>query len=169
MIWRSLLGISFCFLTAVVEAKGPTQDLSQGWRFSPGDQPEWAAEDFDDSGWDQIEVGKPWERAGNPRLDGYAWYRLRFKIDPQLRDSPELQRSGKMIFCLGKIDDIDQAWLNGTSIGQTGSFPDSYSTQWAKQRLYEGPSHLLRSEQENVLAVRVYDGSHLGGMYEGPY
>ncbi len=37
---------------------------------------------------------------------------------------------------LGKIDDADQTYLNGKLIGETGSFPPNYVTQWEKQRIY---------------------------------
>ena len=35
---------------------------------------------------------------------------------------------GRMIDPAGKIDDVDQTWLNGELVGQTGAFPDAFES-----------------------------------------
>ena len=74
---------------------------------------------------------------------------------------------------LGKIDDIDEAFLNGKLIGQTGVFSDkpensNFKNEWQELRGYIFPANLLNKNGENVIAVRVYDGYINGGIYEGP-
>ena len=72
---------------------------------------------------------------------------------------------------LGKIDDVDETYLNGELIGKTGRMRKdgsiSSNNDYIKIRGYTIPRSLLR-EKTNVLAVRVYDGFKDGGIYEGP-
>src|ERR1044071_3947159 len=65
--------------------------LEGAWRFHTGDDPQWAAANTDDSGWETIDmtaapgshdddVGLPdyvggWMAHGHPGYHGYAWYR----------------------------------------------------------------------------------------------
>ena len=62
---------------------------------------------------------------------------------------------------------MDQTWFNGTRIGATGGFPDSYEPNWLASRAYLIPAHLIHWDDDNVFAIRVYDGAGQGGMYEG--
>lgn len=70
---------------------------------------------------------------------------------------------------LGKIDDADQTYFNGKLIGETGSFPPNYTTQWEKQRVYTIPENEVQWDKENVIAVRIYNLVGGMGMWEGPY
>jgi sialate O-acetylesterase len=98
--------------------------------------------------------------------DGYAWYRYRFRPSPGLEGK-------KLIMLLGKVDDNDETYLNGERIGRTGAMdprPDKVRTsgEYAVLRAYTIPPALLKFGEENVLAVRVYDGWLHGGIYDGP-
>ena len=42
----------------------------------------------------------------------------------------------------------------------------TYALQW--ERFYIIPPHLIRWDQENVIAVRVYDIYRTGGIWDGP-
>jgi beta-galactosidase/beta-glucuronidase len=46
------------------------------WQFKTGDDPAWASSNFDDSSWQQIQVGEPWEGQGHTGYTGFGWYRL---------------------------------------------------------------------------------------------
>jgi len=48
--------------------------------------------------------------------DGYAWYR---KSIVWTGNADE-----KMVIMMGKIDDIDQVFINGIFVGSTGNFPE---------------------------------------------
>ena len=62
------------------------------------------------------------------------------------------------------------AYLNGTQIGQTGSFPEDvkgYVTAYNQisEFHFSANDPALKWDGENVLAVRVYDGGGGGGIY----
>jgi cephalosporin-C deacetylase-like acetyl esterase len=144
-------------------------DLEQGWVCHTGDDETWAAPDLDDTSWRPIAVGKPWEQAGLGDYDGFAWYRLRFRAPASLKDNADFQTFQMLKLHLGKIDDVDRTWLNGEVIGETGSFPESFSGAYDTVREYRVPAGLVRWDEDNVIAVRVYDHEGAGGMCEGPY
>ncbi|MBD0372902.1 MAG: SpoIIE family protein phosphatase [Pyrinomonadaceae bacterium] len=61
-----------------------------GWKYHAGDDPRWAAADFDDSGWknltnDEINANPSEALEG---WDGRAWFRLRLRVDEQLVNRP---------------------------------------------------------------------------------
>jgi len=146
----------------------PRLDLSQGWRFSPGDDPARSATAFDDSSWKPIAVGIPWEKAGYPGLDGFGWYRLRVTIPAKWKASPAIRDSSLLVLELGPVDDADETWFNGTKVGATGRMPPDYETAWDQPRAYRVPASIVKWGAENVIAVRVYDGQNEGGIYPGP-
>jgi sialate O-acetylesterase len=80
-----------------------------------------------------------------------------------------------MVLLLGKIDDIDQTFLNGEYVGSIGDweFEDvpinfNHNNEWETIRGYYIPDSLITPGKEMTLAVRVYDGYLDGGIYEGP-
>jgi sialate O-acetylesterase len=80
----------------------------------------------------------------------------------------------KMVIMLGKIDDIDQVYINGTLVGSTGNFPQGSSTRVSTGQEFDAfrgyyiPEGLLKKGQKNVISVRVLDTGGIGGIYEGP-
>lgn len=128
------------------------------WLFKAGDNPCYSQTACDDSDWKEISVPGYWEHQGYPDLEGYAWYRVHFTI-------PRQAPGQELFLCPGTIDDVDQTFLNGVSIGQSGLFPPDLMTDTLVQRLYAIPAGLLK--EKNVLAVRVYDARGLGGIYGG--
>lgn len=136
------------------------------WKFSAGSNSEWKEPDFDDSDWKNMLVPARWELQGYRDYDGYAWYRKSFHL-------PATYRNQDLILILGKIDDLDETYLNGELIGKTGRMegfggPVIKGDEWQQIRAYQIPSASLRYGGENILAVRVYDGLIDGGIYEGP-
>jgi sialate O-acetylesterase len=138
--------------------------LEGEWKFSQGDDPERSRMDFNDWDWATIMVPAPWETQGFKDYDGFAWYRKRFII-------PEKYRNEKLVLLLGKIDDLDQTYLNGQFIGETGNM-DGVSLfvddEWLEYRAYKLTNSYIRYGSYNVLAVRVWDGLVTGGIYQGP-
>jgi len=139
--------------------------LDTGWIMKTGDHPDWAAVGLDDGGWLPIRTGFPWEEAGHPDYDGYAWYRIRFTIPELWRPKEE---HGFLCLSLGFIDDADETYWNGIRIGATGVMPPDYQTAYFTRRRYRVPTDRIRWGQPNVIAVRVYDGDGNGGLYRGP-
>ena len=142
-------------------------NLQTTWKFKTGDDPKRKDIEFDDSGWDEIFVPSSWEDQGYRDYDGYAWYRKSFVY--QGSDAAD-----KLVVLLGKIDDIDQLYINGTLVGSTGKFPSRSSDwpnggpEWNASRGYYVPEGLIQKGKVNVIAVRVLDTGGNGGIYEGP-
>ncbi|MEM6345717.1 MAG: sialate O-acetylesterase [Bacteroidota bacterium] len=111
--------------------------------------PIWAANDLDESEWEDMMLPNLWESAGLPNLDGIVWFRFSFEIpnDQALSDAQIL---------LGPIDDNDITYLNGQEIGRY----NGYNTP----RVYEVSKGALR-KGKNVIAVRVEDTGGGGGLW----
>jgi hypothetical protein len=137
------------------------QELPITWRFKIGDNMDWRAPGYDDRQWESIHVPAFWETQGHRNYDGYGWYRVRFKLNPELRGQ-------HLILFLGKIDDIDEAYLNGERIGKTGLKYRDNNSDFSRWRAYTIPNEKIYPDRENVIAVRVYDGFMHGGIYIGP-
>ena len=135
-------------------------NLNGEWKFKIGDNSSWADPGFNDAGWSSIQAPSPWEDQGYRGYDGYAWYRKTIAIDKSFQDQD-------LILQLGYIDDIDEVFVNGQKIGQSGSFPPSYWTAYNALRKYSIPGKLLKFGQENLIAIRVYDSQLEGGIVNG--
>jgi sialate O-acetylesterase len=137
-------------------------NLQSVWKFQPGDDMRRREPDYNDSGWGDILVPSKWEDQGYRDYDGPAWYRKSFIYQSTGDD--------KMVILLGKIDDIDQVYINGILVGSTGDFKNESSTgqEWTAFRGYFIPDGVLKKGQKNVIAVRVIDTGGDGGIYEGP-
>ena len=141
-----------------------------GWKFHTGDDKTWSSASFDDGAWKPIDVGKQWEDQGYANYDGYAWYRLHIAIPSALKTNSFLKESLRLE--LGKIDDGDQVFLNGKLVGQNaGRTKDITQGQYNLERIYTIPlgDTAIHWDQDNVIAVRVYDHGGGGGMYDGKY
>ncbi|GAA4314676.1 putative Ig domain-containing protein [Compostibacter hankyongensis] len=144
--------------------------LDNGWKFRQGDDTAWAAPAFNDDGWKAIKVGTPWEYQGYDNYDGYGWYRLHVKIPASLRSGSA--NPGDLRIELGKIDDGDEVYLNGKRIGANAGKKGSIKKgPYDALRVYRVGQNdpAIRWDGDNVIAVRVYDHSGNGGMWEGPY
>jgi hypothetical protein len=152
--------------------------LTGNWKFAEGDDVSWAQSGFDDAKWQDIAVGRPWEEQGHKGYDGFAWYRIKVRIPSTLRDRSSLKELVK--FDMATVDNYDQCYLNGSLIGENGVTIDHAQREneaafnkgdipWNAKRIY-----LLRSDdprihwdQENTIAVRVFDSGGNGGMEMG--
>lgn len=136
------------------------KDLRGLWKFRIGDHYEWASTAYDDSDWDDIRVPARWENEGFRGYDGYAWYRTQVTLDNDLKNKT-------LVLELGYVDDVDEVFINGIKVGQTGAFPPHYSTAYNALRKYQIPSDIIRYGQKNLIAVRVYDSQLEGGIISG--
>lgn len=144
------------------QEQGKIMDLSGRWKFEIGDDPRRAELSFDDSKWDQVTVPSAWEDQGYPGYDGYAWYRKHFTFSDDWT-------SKDLLLLLGRIDDVDEVYVNGEFIGFSGLFPPAYITSYSSYRQYPLPASTLRPGRDNVIAVRVYDQELSGGLIEGSF
>lgn len=143
---------------SLVSPGGAALGLPPVWKFSPGDSAAWKEPTFDDRAWSDMPLPSAWEQQGYPGLDSMGWYRVTFTV-------PADWPAGAAALVLGKIDDCDEAYLNGAPVGKTGTFPPGYATAWTTFRRYVVPGELLRRGADNTLAIRVFDGGGGGGLY----
>lgn len=139
-------------------------------KFHVGDNMEWKSADFNDSRWQMLSTGKTWDAQGITNNNAYAWYRFHFVLPEEMLRSSDMKETLRI--ALGEIDDVDEAYLNGMLVGKTGSMPqdkDGYQSAWNADRVYavSAKDKAVRWGQENVLAVRVYNGGAPGGMFLG--
>lgn len=123
-----------------------------------------------------------------PTNDIYIWYRLHFTVPEGFLSSIP---GRKVRIRIPGVDDVDRTWLNGTLLGQTGSFPEppldpqdpSYRNPapnattiyypgldiaWNQERAYYFDASLLKPG-DNVLAIKVFQLSQGGGLTSIPY
>ena len=147
---------------------GMKVDISlQGkWKFHLKDNLDWADAGYDDSSWEELFVPGKWEDQMYRNYDGFAWYRKTFRYTQDLGDY--------LVLLLGRIDDLDQVFINGQLVGSTGDFGSGdgrylhTDQQYRAFRGYYLPKAIFKPDQYNVIAVRVYDKHGGGGIYEGP-
>ena len=99
-----------------------------------------------------VAVPGPWEGHGlPPGADGTAWC-----VCEVVLDASDL--GGDLVLSLGRVDDDDETWFNGTRIGTTSGA--------GAERTYPVARALLR-EGVNRIAVRVTDRGGAGGIMGG--
>ncbi|MBP9581026.1 MAG: beta galactosidase jelly roll domain-containing protein [Ignavibacteriaceae bacterium] len=146
----------------------PDINLSGIWDFKTDDDSSFIKNDKVDSNTVKLMVPAHWDIQGYEYYDGFAWYKKSFFLPKELAGE-------SMILLLGKIDDIDQTFVNGILVGSTGlwnfkNVPTDFNSnfEWTQERIYSVPAKLLKFGETNTIAVRVYDGYKDGGIYEGP-
>ncbi|NBC82380.1 MAG: glycoside hydrolase [Bacteroidetes bacterium] len=135
------------------------------WKFNTGDHLQWSEPGFDDSHWTELFVPAYWENQGYRDYDGFAWYRRKVFVSGHFSNDP-------LVLILGKIDDLDEVYINGILIGSTGKIYDNpgkihVSEEYRAMRGYYIPRNVIRFGAINTIAVRIYDALGEGGIYEG--
>jgi alpha-galactosidase len=173
-----LLALIISFTSYAQTQKEQSINLNQSWKFIQGDNLAYAQPGFDDSGWKNIQVDKIWEASGYDPYDGYSWYRIKVVIPSSLKNSSFLKDSLRIY--LGKINNFDQSFLNGSLFGingrnvPAGIWPDTMfkkapQSLWDVKRPYTlaFSDPRIKWDHENIIAVRVFDEGGQGGMYTG--
>ena len=109
--------------------------LNGRWEFFPGDH---KLADLDELEPAFLDVPGLWEAQGYLELDGAAWYRRRFPLEP---------RDGHWTLCFGAVMDLAEVYLNCELLGTHDTAFTPFELD-ATDALVDG---------ENVLAVRVFD------------
>ena len=104
--------------------------------------------------WAHMKLPGLWEQAGLglEDLDGIVWFRKTITVSAEDAGKPAVLE-------LGKIDDADETYINGTKVGSTKGYNDV--------RHYIIPAGVLKSGK-NVIAVRIEDTGGGGGIYGEP-
>ena len=103
-------------------------------------------------GWNSVK-----ELAGH---DGFAWYRVAVNV-------PESWNGEPLQLDLGRIDDADETFFNGTRIGGMGGLRAGGGTAWNQERTYAVPAELVKPGEWNRISVRVLDTGGNGGIWSG--
>jgi sialate O-acetylesterase len=106
-----------------------------------GSQPNapWQSPELDESDWKSVKVPNGFDDVDMSTQNGVVWFRKSF-------DLPDPLPVGETILSLGPIYQIDQTWVNGQPVGNSGWGP--------YPRRYGMPSTLLKSGK-NLIAIRV--------------
>lgn len=135
----ALLALFIAWASTVSRAQGePAFSLTAGsiqdgksvelhklkWRYHPGDDMAWAAQDFDDASWEEL-PGSRIDPQAPPQSGwtGRGWFRLRFNLDEALVDktlamimtqggASEVYLDGKLLARFGEIKENDDAEYN---------------------------------------------------------
>lgn len=155
-----IIALLFSSYTAKAEDLRRIVNLMGYWKFSIGTDSKWASPNYNDEDWDQIRVPNSWENEGYNDYNGYAWYRKKFRIG-------EISKNEPIYLKLGRIDDVDEVYINGKLVGKTGGFPPAFETAYNHDRKYTIPHEYLNFSGYNTIAVKVYDTKQSGGIVGG--
>ncbi len=113
---------------------------------------EYSSGNFNDSDWKEMTLPAYWETKQLQNFNGLVWFRKDFNI-------PKGTSLKNLKLYLGKIDDMDETYINGKKIGsqlKTGF--------WDTERLYPIDDQILQ-EGKNTISVKVIDNYGGGGIY----
>ena len=145
-----LPGMAYAQIKA--DKAGGKISLEGPWKIRLGDDQRYAAPEYDDSSWDNINLPGSMMRYALDRtgtISGTLWIRKTITIDAKSpRDDVGL--------ILGRIGNADEAYFNGVKIGSTGRFPPRDLSMWNHPRYYVVPMSAVRYGAKNVIAVRIW-------------
>ena len=104
--------------------------------------------DLDDSHWAAINIGQAWEDQGYVGYDEGAWYRARIEMDAE--------EGLPVHLAFGGVDNNASVYVNGTFVGEHHGWNTPFILDISEAVKYKG---------QNVVAVWVYDGREMGGIY----
>lgn len=112
----------------------------------------WAAADFDNSAWSQMNIPSKWQEAGHLHT-GVFWFR-------RVIDVPAAWAGQDLVLHLGACDKTDTTYFNNLQVGSIGF---ETSNSWCTPRVYRIPGSEVKAGR-NVIATRVYSNIYDGGM-----
>ncbi len=144
-----------CLLIPGCDTGDPVIDLHSDWKLYFGDNFSIAEPECNESVLQPINLpGK----LSPKKTKQYLWLRKTITI-------PQSFKNTDVAFVLGKIWDVEQTYFNGYRIGSAGrEYPDFHS-EWNVFRYYIIPSHIIKYDRPNVIAIRVF--SNQNAEYNG--
>jgi hypothetical protein len=147
--------------------------LGDAWRFHTGDDPRWKARNFDDSGWQIMDLSAPasstdgdvglpnfhsgWMALGHPGYRGYAWYRRTVTIPAGHR--------GWDILGPTAVDDAYELYWNGVRLGASGRLGASPRVVGTRPMIFALPADAAGTR--GALAIRVFMQPGIGAASDG--
>ena len=139
--------------------------LNGPWKFITGDNMQYAQPDYDDSGWETMDLTAPpglhdddvglsgfipgWTAKGHPKYAGYAWYRLKIPLDSLKINEPALAAPPA-------VDNAYQLFINGSLAGNAGDFSGAVPIIYSiKPRMFVLPEN-VKEQKDITIAFRVW-------------
>ena len=133
-------------MTVTTQIHRTSQTLAPHWQFqldqdNRGEVEAWCADNYDRSGWVEVNVPGPWDLY-QPALwsyEGVAWYATTIPAERVVSDKWQ-----RLVF--QRVNYHAKVWLNGMAVGEhlNGYLPFEFAV-----------SRYLRADQPNTLVVRV--------------
>ncbi len=134
----------------IIKDVGPGEVAIDGdWQFHLGDDPHWAAPEYDDSQWERIAADKTWGAENHPAYTGFAWYRRHLKIPA----SPLPKQN--LAILMPPVEDAYEIFWNGVRIGHQGN-PPPHAIWYLEHRQSFALPVLEKGVTDGVLAIRVW-------------
>ena len=111
----------------------------------------YASRKFNDKSWYKTTLPRYFESIAGD-FDGVVWCRRTVNLPKDMASKPAQ-------IAIGKVDDMDRVYVNGTLIGAT-----ERPGAWNIDRAYDIPSDILK-KGENTIAIRVLDNGNGGGVW----
>ncbi len=112
----------------------------------------WAAPDFNDSSWKEVDVPGGFAELGVPETPAVVWFRREITL-------PDPLPAGRAMLFLGSIERMDTAYINGTEVG---------ASAWVENpRVYFIRPGVLKPGK-NTIAIRVFKTKPQGGFLAKP-
>jgi hypothetical protein len=156
--------------------------LNGPWKFTVGDNMQYALPNYDDSGWETMDLAAPpgahdddvglsgyipgWTAKGHSNYSGYAWYRLNVALD-------SVPGNNLALAAPNAVDDAYQLFINGSIFGSAGDFSGTVPIVYSIQpRMFLLPS-TIKKEKNITIAFRVWMssaslGPDAGGIHIAP-
>ncbi|HMV99900.1 MAG TPA: histidine kinase [Acidobacteriota bacterium] len=144
-------GASLLFCAQVTSAQSPTPVLTlpSTWKMSPGDNPDWAKPDFDDSGWETVNISKAWIEEEGHDYRHTGWYRLTVHLNLTSFESACGLAVSPVTFSGYEV------FVNGKRIGQIGKFSPLGQTFVPVTTIFPLSSKLVDASGRVVIALRT--------------
>jgi hypothetical protein len=138
---------------------GEVVDLGPLWLFQQGDNPAWAAKDFDDSQWPTVTTRKGSASQGYPNVNQF-WYRVHMRVRPD---------TGPLVLGITTFYGSYEIFVNGVRIGGEGKMSGRGEVRFGRLILFGIPKEAVRSG-ELVVALHGAVGAYAyasESFYEG--
>jgi sigma-B regulation protein RsbU (phosphoserine phosphatase) len=119
---------------------GEVVDLGPLWLFQEGDNPAFAAKDFDDSKWPAIDTNKSMASQGYPHLN-QVWYRVHVRVSPA---------SDRLVLGVTAFFGSYEIFVNGVRVGGQGSMAGRGEFRSSPLILFGIPREAVRSGELTI-------------------
>jgi sigma-B regulation protein RsbU (phosphoserine phosphatase) len=145
-----LFGLGLLFLVGfAIPVLAQNEILTGGnWRVHVGDNPAWAAPDFDDSHWETIEYR---QLNVNGLAGGTRWYRASFQV-------PAGFAGQELAVGMGPLEEVYDLYIDGTLVGHYGNWLPTPRGPFPRHLVFPIPPGVLKGPVGHI-AIRRWRGA----------